>query len=173
MRLPVLFALASSLVVLPALPAAAQGAACPAAAHAQPRGYRNDLFGFSFDYPPVFVLDPQSATERGDSVRFWTADRRATAVVNAVPNTRGVPLRRLMIEAEGDLTQNSGAEITYRRIRDNWFVLSGHMAGRIFYRRTMLTARGIEATLWMEFPRDMRPCIDDAVTVMSLSFRER
>jgi hypothetical protein len=47
------------------------------------------------------------------------------------------------------------------------------MAGRIFYRRTLLTSRGIEATLWLEFPRDMRPCLDEAVTVMSLSFRER
>jgi hypothetical protein len=172
-RLPLLFALLAGLAVLPAPHAAAQGAACPAAARGEPWGFRNDTFGFAFSYPPLFRLDPESVTERGDSARFWTSDRRATAVVNAVPNTRGVPLRRLMAEAEGDITHNSGGEITYRRIRDNWFVLSGHMAGRIFYRRTLLTSRGIEATLWMEFPRDMRPCLDEAVTVMSLSFRER
>jgi hypothetical protein len=167
------------LVALPAAwlaaPAAAQPEplACPPGLQAEPRGYRNDLFGFAFDYPPGFVLDPDSVTERGDSARFWTRDRRATAVVNAAPNTRGVPLRRLMAEAEGDLEHNAGAEITYRRVRDNWFVISGYMVGRIFYRRTLLTSRGIVATLWMEFPRDMRPCVEHAVTVMSLSFRER
>ncbi len=173
MPLRVFLALLASLAVLSTPPAAAQGTACPAAARAEPWGFRNDTFGFAFSYPPIFRLDPESVTERGDSARFWTPDRRATAVVNAAPNTRGVPLRRLMAEAEGDITHNSGGEITYRRIRDNWFVLSGHMAGRIFYRRTLLTARGIEATLWLEFPRDMRPCLDDAVTTMSLSFRER
>lgn len=45
------------------------------------------------------------------------------------------------------------------------------MVGRIFYRRTLLTQHGTIATLWMEFPREMRACLDAAVTTMSLSFR--
>jgi hypothetical protein len=47
------------------------------------------------------------------------------------------------------------------------------MVGRIFYRRTLLTRDGDVATLWVEFPRDMRPCFEEAVSLMSLSFRER
>jgi hypothetical protein len=69
--------------------------------------------------------------------------------------------------------ENSGGAITYTRIKDNWFVVSGFMAGRIFYRRTLLTSgSGVIGTLWIEFPRDMRPCFEGAVTMMSLSFRE-
>jgi hypothetical protein len=47
------------------------------------------------------------------------------------------------------------------------------MAGRIFYRRTVLTTGSkIIGSLWIEFPRDMRPCFEGAVTMMSLSFRQ-
>ncbi|MGG5810226.1 hypothetical protein [Falsiroseomonas sp. CW058] len=163
-------ALAAALLAA-APPAAA--AECPAAAHAPPLTWRDEGLGLRLDHPPVFVPDPGSVPEGGGSTRFWTPDRRATAVVNAARAERGTTLAQLLREAEGDVVQNAGGEITYRRQRDNWFVLSGYMAGRIFYRRTLLTAEGVAATLWMEFPRDMRPCLDHAVTVMSLSFRGR
>jgi hypothetical protein len=135
------------------------------------RSYRNERFGFGFDHPSVFRLDPASVPADRSSARFWTADRRATAVVNAAPNPDGRSLRDLLREAEGDVVENSRGEITYRRIRDDWFVISGYMVGRIFYRRTLLLPNGTIATLWMEFPREMRPCLDAAVTTMSLSFR--
>jgi hypothetical protein len=154
------------------LPVAAAGQDCPRAAPgAEPWAYRNPRHGFGFTVPAVFALDADSVTEAGDSARFFTPDRRATAVVNAAPNARRLSLRDLMAEAEGDVVQNAGGDITYRRIRDDWFVISGHMVGRIYYRRTLLTGAGIVATLWMEFPPELRPCLEGAVTTMSLSFR--
>ncbi|WP_270938354.1 hypothetical protein [Falsiroseomonas oryzae] len=146
---------------------------CPGEGRWDQRSYRNARFAFGFDYPSFFVLDPGSVPPGGDSARFWTVDRRATAVVNAAENAPGRSLRDIMQDAEGDVVQNAGGEITYRRMRDNWFVISGYMVGRIFYRRTLLTRQDTVATLWLEFPREMRPCLDGAVTLMSLSFRER
>jgi hypothetical protein len=167
--------LAGALSVVFILPGAsvAIAADCATPKEWERRSYRNERFGFGFDYPSVFRLDPQSVTADRASARFWTADRRATAVVNAGPNREASTLRALLREAEGDVVQNSGGEITYRRVRDNWFVISGYMVGRIFYRRTLLARDGTIATLWMEFPREMRDCLDPAVTMMSLSFRER
>lgn len=160
-----------ALLLLSGHPAGGQG--CPAAPAGEPqRTYRNARFGFGFTYPPVFALDPGSIPPAGDGARFWTPDRRATAVVNAARNTRGLGLRDLMAEAEGDVLHNAQGSITYRRIRDDWFVISGHMMGRIYYRRTLLTRGGTVATLWMEFPPELRPCLEDAVATMSLSFRE-
>ena len=156
--------------VLPGV-SSALAAGCAAPEDWERRSYRNERFGFGFDYPSIFRLDPQSVPAKGDSARFWTEDHRATAVVNAAPNREGQTLRALLREAEGDVVENARGEITYRRIRDNWFVISGYMVGRIFYRRTLLAEDGTVATLWMEFPRDMRPCLDPAVTMMSLSFR--
>jgi hypothetical protein len=138
----------------------------------QPMHYRNARFGFTMTYPPSFVLDPDSIPEGGDSARFWTPDRRATAVVTGIRNGLGQSLADLLEEAAKDVTENSHGVITYSRSRDNWFVISGYMGERIFYRRSFLSDRSrVIGSLWIEFPRNMRPCFEDAVSMMSLSFR--
>ncbi|RAI57557.1 hypothetical protein DOO78_18410 [Roseicella frigidaeris] len=135
--------------------------------------YRNTRWGVSLMRHPGFVLDPGSVTPNGDSVRFWTADRRATAVVTSLRQRADQSILDLLAEARQDILVNSRGEITYQRRRDNWFVLSGYVAGRIFYQRTFLARdRQATSTLLVEFPRDMLPCFDRAVTTMSLSFRE-
>jgi hypothetical protein len=139
----------------------------------RPLTYRNIRFGLTMTYPSSFVLDPDSIPENGDSARFWTADRQATAVVTGTLNSQNQSLADLFREATQDVIENSRGVITYTRRRGNWFVISGFMAGRIFYRRTMLTQGSwVIGNLWIEFPRDMRPCFEDAVTMMSLSFRQ-
>jgi hypothetical protein len=124
-------------------------------------------------HPSSFALDPESVPDNGDTARFWTSDRQATAVVTGTRNGLKQSIAALFDEAKHDVTENSGGVITYTRIKDNWFVVSGFMAGRIFYRRTLLTSGSkIIGSLWIEFPRDMRPCFEEAVTMMSLSFRQ-
>ena len=85
-------------------------------------------------------------------------------------NGRNQSLTDLLREARQDVAENSRGTITYERSRDDWFVISGFVAGRIYYRRTFLS-NGVIGTLWIEFPRSMRACFDEAVTMMSLSFR--
>jgi hypothetical protein len=158
------------------LPPAAQSLAAAdcgiLARDGQPMQYRNARYGFSMTYPPSFVLDPDSIPEGGDSARFWTPDRRATAVVTGIRNGLGQSLADLLDEAAKDVTENSHGVITYSRTRDNWFVISGFIGERIFYRRSFLSDRSrVIGSLWIEFPRTMRPCFEDAVSMMSLSFR--
>jgi hypothetical protein len=124
-------------------------------------------------HPSSFALDPESIPANGDTARLWTSDRQATAVVTGMRNGLKQSLADLFDEAKHDVTENSGGVITYTRIKDNWFVVSGFMAGRIFYRRTVLTTGSkIIGSLWIEFPRNLRPCFEGAVTMMSLSFRQ-
>jgi hypothetical protein len=124
-------------------------------------------------HPSSFALDPESIPKNGDTARFWTSNRQATAVVTGTRNGLKQSIADLFAEAKHDVIENSGGEITYTRIKDNWFMVSGFMAGRIFYRRTLLTTGStIIGSLWIEFPRNMRPCFEDAVTIMSLSFRQ-
>jgi hypothetical protein len=145
---------------------------CGAARGGQPMQYRNARFGFTMTYPSSFVLDPDSIPEGGDSARFWTPDRRATAVVTGIRNGLGQSLADLLDEATKDITENSHGSITYTRARDNWFVISGFIGERIFYRRSFLSDRSrVIGNLWIEFPRHMRPCFEDAVSMMSLSFK--
>ncbi len=155
------------------LPRSLAAADCGAAARTgQPMQYKNARFGFTMTYPSTFVLDPDSIPEGGDSARFWTPDHRATAVVTGIRNGLGQSLTDLLDEATKDVTENSHGVITYTRTRDNWFVISGFIGERIFYRRSFLSDRSrVIGNLWIEFPRNMRPCFEDAVSMMSLSFR--
>jgi hypothetical protein len=138
----------------------------------QPMSYRNPQYGFGMTYPSTFALDPESVPENGDSARFWTTDRNATVIVTGLRNRMRQPLSELLQEAKRDVVENSRGTITYERARDGWFVLSGFVASRIYYQRTILAQGGsIIATLWIEFPRHMRPCFDRAVSTMSHSFR--
>jgi hypothetical protein len=154
------------------LPRPLAAAECAAGRAGQPMQYKNARFGFTMTYPSNFVLDPESIPEGGDSARFWTPDRRATAVVTGIRNGLGQSLTDLLDEATKDVTENSHGTITYSRTRDNWFVISGFIGERIFYRRSFLSDRSrVIGNLWIEFPRTMRPCFEDAVSMMSLSFR--
>lgn len=124
------------------------------------------------DYPASFVPDPDSVPENGDSARFWAAGRQATAVVTGLRNTERQSLAAVLAEAERDIGENARGSVTYRRVTRDWFVLTGHLADRIYYRRSFLARDGaVIVTLWIEFPRALKPCLERAVATMSLSFR--
>lgn len=153
--------------------AGSAGPDCTALLRGRPLTYRNRRWGFGLSYPSTFVFDPDSVPASGDSARFWTADRRATAVVTSLPNNLGLSLSDLLSEAKQEILVVSHGAITFAHNKDNWFVLSGIIARRIFYRRTFLSqTKQMIATLWIEFPRNMLPCFEEAVTTMSLTFRE-
>ncbi len=154
-----------ALLLLFAPAAMAQEAGCMAAAPVL--DWRS--LGLGMRHPASFPL-----VEAGrDTVRFVSRDGQASATVTAIPNGLRQSLSAVMAEARQDIIENSGGEITYSRAKANWFVLSGYIAGRIFYRRSLVTADGqVIGTLWIEFPRAMKPCFEAAVMTMSLSFRE-
>ncbi len=158
------------LVLLLRMPAAsAQAADCPGPIVTPVLDWRSPALGLAMRHPSGFAL-----VEAGpDTVRFASRDGQAVATVTAIPNGLGQRLPAVMAEARQDIVGNSGGEITYSRTKANWFVFSGYMAGRIFYRRSLVPADGrFIGTLWVEFPRAMKPCFEAAVTTMSLSFRE-
>ena len=166
--------LALAACLVPGAAAADPPATCPDLGEARPLAYRNDRIGVAMAYPPGFALDRESVPASGDSAQFRTADGRASAMVTGVANGLGQSLSDLLREARQDVLENSRGSVTYQRAKDGWFVLSGFIGDRVYYRRTMLAQGGrMIATLWIEFPRGLRPCFDDAVATMSLSFQER
>jgi hypothetical protein len=94
-------------------------------------------------------------------------------VVTAVRNGLGQSLAELHREATRDVTANARGTITYDRVTPRWFVISGFVAGRIFYQRSFLARGGtVIVALWIEFPPGLKPCLEGPVAMMSLSFRE-
>lgn len=155
----------------------AQGPAAAAPSCAGLRGgramlYENPHWGFTLTYPSVFALDLRSIPDNADTAQFRTADPQALAIVTALRNGARQSVAELRAEAERDIRENSHGSITYQRSTPDWFVISGLVGNRIYYRRSLLAQRGtVVATLWIEFPRELRPCLEAAVAMMSLSFR--
>lgn len=111
------------------------GGDCTGVRVGRPLIYRNPRFGLTMTYPASFTLDAESIPENGDSARLWSVDRRATAVVMAMTAKLNQSLAELLQEARQDVVENSHGVITYTRTRDDWFVISGYIGDRIFYRR--------------------------------------
>ncbi|MFC7474737.1 hypothetical protein ACFQS7_10255 [Dankookia sp. GCM10030260] len=159
------------LLLLLSTPSSAQPG-CEALRETKVLAYRNPGWGFGMDYPASFVLDPDSVPENGDSARFWAVGGRATAVLTGLRNGQRQSLAAVLAEAERDIRDNGRGSVTYRRVTPDWFVLTGYLADRIYYRRSFLAHGGaVIATLWIEFPPALKPCLELAVAKMSLSFR--
>lgn len=134
--------------------------------------YENPQWGLALTYPSVFTLDFRSIPDNADTAQFRAADPRVQAIVTALRNGAGQSLAELRVEAERDIRENSHGSITYQRVTPDWFVISGFIGDRIYYRRSLLARGGtVIATLWIEFPREFRSCLEAAVATMSLSFR--
>ena len=115
---------------------------------------------------------PDSISERGDTVRFEAPRWQVTASITALLNNRGETLSQLQRGAQQEIIQNSHGSITYQRNGTTWFVLSGYILDRIYYQRSVLIQGGMAiASLWIEFPRELRPCMDAIVTIMANSFQ--
>ena len=116
-----------------------------------PLTYRSPTYGYSLAYPASMEIVPDSIT--------------------ALLNNRGETLSQLQREAQQDIIQNSRGSVTYQKHGTTWFVLSGYILDRIYYQRTVLIQGSMAiASLWIEFPQEVRPCMDAIVTMMANSF---
>lgn len=140
------------------------------------RSYVNQRFGFSLQYPPVFTQqDPLPAD--GSGARFATANGSAWFLAYGRRHPPGPSLAEVLREEEA-LFQEPGATVTYRRRGESWFVLSGTREAtpggerRIFYYRVVVSRDAtVTNVLRIDYPFARKLAFDDAVTLMSRSFR--
>lgn len=146
------------------------GIAAPCGDPGTLKDYREPKYGIGFSYPSSFAVVPGSEGE--GTVRLETADRLSSATFTFLPNTRRETPAALHREAQQDITQNSHGSISFQQAGEKWFVISGNVAGRIYYRRTILIrGNSIIANMWIEFPAEYRPCMNNVVSMMARSFR--
>lgn len=106
-------------------------AALVAAAHVLDGTYRNDRFGFVVRYPKAHLV-PQPEADNGDGRAFRQRGGRGIVLAygSFMPEDQTDLMRAIEREA--------GGKITYRVVRANWFVLSGHRAkGQDFYHKAV------------------------------------
>jgi hypothetical protein len=154
----------------------AHAADCPAGSEDY-AAYQRDLLFQRFSHPrlgattcyPVTLFPIVEPT--ADGFRFASDDGLSwfTLTHDVLDGHRSI--QGMMERVERDLLARS-ASITYSRIKDNWFVLSGHTGDRIYYLRTVVDSATLAAdTLHISIPVEQKTFYYDIITRMSRSFR--
>ncbi len=132
--------------------------------------YRNGRFGFSLMYPSL-ILTKKTYPENGDGV--WLSNEDGTVQVTpsaafAFNTSNG---KQMYKEALSWKKQDSNIEITYKRQKNNWYVLSGydHSANTIFYEKYYLV-NGVRSGFSIIFPTSEKKKYEKLVTIIAKNF---
>lgn len=130
------------------------------------RNYENARFGYTVRYPAdIFTRSEES--ENGDGVTLYGEDGRARLLLFAGHNALGQSAREMADQLGG---LDDVREVTYRRVEEDWIVLSGYLdapesgAPVIFYERIEFNADDSAISGFrIEYPTSMRDRIDDLI----------
>jgi hypothetical protein len=135
---PVTLSIALSLLLMGATAQQAKiqtSADAPSSANVFAQGryktYSNARFGYSISYP-ANILIPQGEPDNGDGQIFRSNDGHAEMRVFGRYNVQNETLKSAFNAAQ------EGKSVTYKLLRGNFYVVSGHAGGKIFYEKTML-----------------------------------
>jgi hypothetical protein len=131
--------------------------------------YTNSRFGTTADYPANLftVLDPEP--ENGDGQGFRTPDDRAQLSIYGAWNVQGDTPQSYV----ANYVDLAGASVTYKRVTDRFYVISGTRKGKIFYDRCNFSANptGIIDCLTISYPEQAKSVWDPIVSRLSSSLR--
>lgn len=132
--------------------------------------YHNSRFAYSIAYPKN-TLYPQGESDNGDGQKFLSKDADASLIVYGSNNAFDQSLEDLYLdESRGGLPEDPKKVVTYRVLKNNWFVVSGYNAGKIFYRKTILNKDQFKS-LYFEYPESKKKIYDPVTKQLSSSFK--
>jgi hypothetical protein len=126
--------------------------------------YYNDRFDYSIAYPSNF-LQPQGVSGNGDGQRFVSRDNRVRMAVFGRLNAPEKSLEALFNE---ELTPSR--TITYKVLKDKWFVVSGYEGDKVFYLKARLKDDTIK-TFFIEADRALQPLMQPITEKIAKSFK--
>jgi len=126
--------------------------------------YTNARFAYSISYP-ANLLEPQGEAENGDGQAFRARDGRAEMRVWGQHNVNNESLRTAFDKTISEWRDG----VSYKVIRQDWFVVSALVNGKIHYRKTMLH-RGIFKTFEIEYDKSQKAVYDSVTARIGKSF---
>jgi hypothetical protein len=133
--------------------------------------YHNDRFDYSIDYPKE-VLFPQGESDNSDGQKFLSKDANASLIVYGSNNALNQSLEDLYREeSRGGTAENPQKVVTYKTLKDNWFVVSGYNSGRIFYQKTIFHDDVLKTFLF-EYDESEKARYDPIVKRLATSFTD-
>jgi len=142
----------------------------PAFAETLYKTYSNKRFEYSISYPKD-ILYPQGEAANGDGQKFLSKEGDASLLVYGSHNFNDQTLeQRYQEESRGTTAENQTKLVTYRVLKENWFVISGYVLGKIFYQKTILNNNQFK-TFYLEYPETKKKLYDPIVKQLSTSFK--
>ena len=143
--------------------AAAQPTALSAPGHRY-KTYANARFDYSISYPADLLI-PQGEADNGDGQAFRSHDSRAEMRVWGQNNFNNETLRDSFTKTLNEW----GAGLRYKVIKNDWFVVSALVNGRVHYQKTF-SHRGVFKTFLIEYDATGRATYDPIAARVSKSF---
>jgi hypothetical protein len=132
--------------------------------------YHNLRFGYSISYPKD-ILYPQDESDNGDGQKFLSKDADASLIVYGSHNVLGQSLKDLYLEeSRGGTHENPRKVITYRVLKNNWFVVSGYNSGKVFCQKTILNNNQFKS-FYFEYDESKKRIYDPITKHISSSFK--
>ncbi len=133
--------------------------------------YYNHRYDYSIDYPKA-VLFPQGESDNGDGQKFLSKNADASLLVYASYNALEQPLEEIYREqSRGGTPEEPQKVVTYRVLKNNWFVVSGYNSGRIFYQKTFLRDNQLK-TFVFEYNESQKELYDPITNRLAKSFKD-
>lgn len=132
--------------------------------------YHNKRFEYSISYPKD-ILYPQGESDNGDGQKFLSKEGDASLLVYGSHNFNDQTLKeRYQENLQAGSEENLTKVVTYRLLKEHWFVISGYVSGKIFYQKTMLNNHQFK-TFYFEYPETKKKIYDLIVKHLSTSFK--
>ena len=131
--------------------------------------YFNERFNFEVQIPAEYQSDPPPTN--GDGLKYHSADNNIQLTAYGEHN---VLYHSLEEEMNSTISFYSDYNISYKRIKENYFAISGTCKNKILYLKGLYNAQDdTYATVVIEYPQSIRSEMDDIVTTVSKSLRFR
>lgn len=128
--------------------------------------YQNARYGTFISYPASYYT-AMPAPDSGDGRTFVSADGASRFVVFAQYNALGLSQAEMM---QDDIATGGYDDVTYQKQGEGWYVLSGHTANDIFYRKVILDPSGLLQVFEISYPGGLKQSFDPVVSYMAQSF---
>ncbi len=132
--------------------------------------YSNSRFNYSIDYPADLLI-PQGEAPNGDGQIFASSDQEARMIIYGTHNVLEQTIQDLFQQESQDASSPKiTKKVTYKRQKDNWFVVSGYIGPKIFYQKTFLS-NDMFKTFYIEYPQNQRHRYDPILSRLGSSFK--
>ena len=130
--------------------------------------YSNSKYRYRVNFPTNLISEGEP--DAHDGQRFHSRDERFKMTVWGRFNVLGATLAGTLEEAIESNQQEQPLKITYKVLNSGWFVYSGTVDNRIFYRKTVFEDDTFK-TIELEYPVAEKVALDPTVKAILASFQ--